>query len=193
MRKLFSVLVLCCFLLCGSCSSAEIQKYEYTSGPFHYSVRSDWYYDSSEENNIHSNTHMRDKNDPFTGLIMVDTVSSPLVSAADSISSVLDPFSIFSALDPFPDYDDTLLSSLIGGTAAGLKGTVESSSREIFDHISGRVFSVYVEEDDLHYAGFAAYEKDTFLMMLYCDNRRDPEKLMTRLKEELIPTVWVDE
>ena len=42
-------------------------------------------------------------------------------------------------------------------------------------------------------AGFAAYEKDTFLMMLYCDNRRDPEKLMTRLKEELIPTVWVDE
>ena len=30
-------------------------------------------------------------------------------------------------------------------------------------------------------------------MMLYCDNRRDPEKLMTRLKEELIPTVWVDE
>ena len=103
MRKLFSVLVLCCFLLCGSCSSAELQKYEYTSGPFHYSVRSDWYYDSSEENNIHSNTHMRDKNDPFTGLIMVDTVSSPLVSAADSISSVLDPFSIFSALDPFPE------------------------------------------------------------------------------------------
>ena len=184
MRKLFSVLILCYLLLCGSCSSAEIQKYEYTSGPFHYSVRSDWYFDSSEENNIHSNTHMRDKNDPFAGLLMVDTTSIPLVSLVASLPT---------ALDPFPDYDDTLLSSLIGGTAAGLKGTVESSSRETFDHISSRVFSVYVEEDDLHYAGFAAYEKDTFLMMLYCDNRRDPEKLMTRLKEELIPTVWVDE
>ena len=184
MRKLFSVLVLCCLLLCGSCSSAEIQKYEYISGPFHYSVRSDWYFDSSEENNIHSNTHMRDKNDPFTGLLMVDTTSIPLVSAAASLPTVL---------DSFLDYDDILLSSLIQGNAIGLKGTVESSSRETFDHISGRVFSIYVEEDSLHYAGFAAYEKDTFLMMLYCDNRREPEKLMTRLKEELIPTVWVDE
>ena len=188
MKKMLSVLVLCCLLLCSSCSIMARNR-EFTCGPFHYTVRSDWYSDSYEVDGFPVNTHMRNENNPSSGQIQVMTYSSQFISTMSAIASI--PTVLDSLIGT--DYNDFLLSSLIQGTVTGMGGQLESSSRETFEHISGRVFSFFVESENLHYAGFAAYEKETFLVMFYCDERRTPEELMTGLKEELLPTVRVEE
>ena len=188
MRKArFPALVLACLFLLSACGAAPVRKVEYTSGPFHYSIRSDWHYEESETDGIHDNIHTRDRNHPDAGRVWVFTTSSPLASGISTLLSVPTVF------DVFIDYDDYLLSAFIGGIASGLNGQLESSSPETFDHISGRVFSVFVESEDLHYAGFSAYREGTFFVMIYNDSRKEPEKLMDTLREELIPTIRVEE
>ena len=176
------ILILSCLLLSCQHSFAEPELKEYSFGPWRYSVWRGWHYDESEET---AHVHTRDRNNPDAGQISVVCVSNSLLSLA----------SVPTVFDFFINFDELYYSTLVHSIAAGSGGRLEESSMEKYDngHVSGMVFRMDLEQEGLHYAGFVTYHDDTFFVMLYRDSRKKPDRLLTKMKELLLPTIYIEE
>ena len=176
------ILILSCLLFSCQYSFAEPELKEYSFGPWHYSVWRGWHYDESQET---AHVHTRDRNNPDEGQISVLSVSNSFFSFA----------SVPTVLDFFLDFDEYYYSTLVQSVVTGSKGRLEESSMEKYDngHVSGMVFRMVLEQEGLHYAGFVSYHDDTIFVMLYRDSRKKPDRLVTKLKESLLSTIYVEE